>query len=414
MERRERGQPRGRRHRGPGDWEVGASNIPRRKGKTGQRRPHTVKELLQYHRDREQTVQEPPILKRLADLDELDMVNDVIAKDLISDRFPTSALSQEPGARFGFPVWDAPPATAPDLSSARIHPASRTQVWDSKSGPPAEPQVFLPLSAQGTQYSAEQLPPSLLTLGRSPWQDSPPSSGADAADPSGPPGGWGSDGGGDPSVREQLAAVEGSVGGLSPRQLLMLDSNQRTLLHQAVALSSRPLVYVLARRMSEMGSLDAQDISGKTALHYAVERNKPLIVLDLLSLGANVCVQDHFGKTPLHICVEDCLISVLQVITFMGQDGAVMAQNTMDNNGLTPMHYAVEILAYPDLIPEVCFWKQQACNIISSLIMLGASDHLQEAVREPGGEGSLGAGPCLSPAVRRTESCQTPEGITLQ
>ncbi|XP_072921010.1 uncharacterized protein [Hemitrygon akajei] len=447
MWKRERERSNEGRDPGSGDGKAGgASNVPKRKNKTSWKRPLTVKELLQCRRDRRQSLQ-------LADLDELEMVNDVISNDLISDRFPMDTTSQASARCFGFPDGDAHLAIPSDPPSVPIRLASRNQNaghlmshvpsnlyahnsssrWDSDSGA-SETSTDLPalpdfISGLRQLWNFTLRPPSGWEASPTPSRtgaghlvklfpsdvNAGKSSGAGmtSANLSNLPSQLGSFTGQDPSFLQRLGTVKENVWRLSPQQMQTRDSNQRTLLHRAVLLRNRTLVYTLAKRMSEMGSLDAQDASGKTALHLAVERNEPLIVLDLLSLGASLCTQDHFGKTPLHICAEDCLSSVLQAIQLMGLDGALIAQNTEDNNGCTPMHYAVENLSYSDLIPELWFWKEEAYNVISSLIRLGASDHLQGPGCEAATGGSERAEPHLSPNVRRTERCQTPEGIDL-
>ncbi|XP_062911327.1 uncharacterized protein LOC134350243 [Mobula hypostoma] len=447
MEKTERERSSEGRDPGSGDGKAGrASNVPRRKNKTSWKRPRTVKELLQCRRDRKQSLQP-------GDLDELEMVNDVISNDLTSDRFPTDTASQASVRRFGFPDGDAHLAVPSDPSSLPIRLASRNQNeghlrshvpsnvdahdsssrWDSDSGA-RETSADLPALPGFISGSWQLLDFTLRAP--SEWEASPTPSrtgaghlvklfpsdlhagkssgaGTTSAKLSNLPSQLESFTGQDPTFLQQLGTVKENVWRLSPQQMQTHDSNRRTLLHRAVLLRNRTLVYVLAKRMSEMGSLDAQDVSGKTALHFAVERNEPLIVLDLLSLGASLCIQDHFGKTPLHICAEDCLSSVLQAIQLMGLGGALIAQNTEDNNGCTPMHYAVENLSYPDQIPELWFWREEAYNVISSLIRLGASDHLQGPGHEAAMGGRQRTEPHLSPDVRRTERCQTPEEIAL-
>lgn len=287
-----------------------ASGIPRRKKKMGRNRMRTVKELLQSRRDRAQTVQEADI--SLATVDELDIVNDVISSDLASETFPSPDFSRDPG----FPEREFSSLLAPRITEVSIFPDIDYTGW------------------------------------RAPVKGCPSRPHPDRSGPSG--------------------EVERNVDRLSPLQMLTHNSNHRTLLHRAVVLGSRSLVRALARRMSHTGCLDAQDISGKTALHLAVQRNYPHFVSDLLSLGASVCVQDHLGKTPLHICAEDCLSSVLQVIKIFGPEGTLLALNKEDRNGKTPMHYAVENLMYPDIFPEGLLWKTEAYNIISGLIELGS------------------------------------------
>ena len=56
--------------------------------------------------------------------------------------------------------------------------------------------------------------------------------------------------------------------------------------------------------MMRGADLDAQDVRGYAALHYAVESTSVKMVRQLVMCGANVNIQNNDGNTPLHIVVN--------------------------------------------------------------------------------------------------------------
>jgi ankyrin repeat protein len=56
--------------------------------------------------------------------------------------------------------------------------------------------------------------------------------------------------------------------------------------------------------MMRGADLDAQDVRGYAALHYAVESTSVKMVRQLVECGANVNIQNNDGNTPLHLVVN--------------------------------------------------------------------------------------------------------------
>jgi len=54
----------------------------------------------------------------------------------------------------------------------------------------------------------------------------------------------------------------------------------------------------------------------------------------LLEHGANLNVQDNDGRTPLHYAVENCHVDVARVLFDHGADPTIR-----DNEGMTPLDY---------------------------------------------------------------------------
>ncbi|XP_048471578.1 uncharacterized protein zgc:113279 [Rhincodon typus] len=139
----------------------------------------------------------------------------------------------------------------------------------------------------------------------------------------------------------QLQHVEGSLCNVSTQELLSVDESGNTMLHNAVIQGKRALAYSLALRMANIGTIDAKDARGRTALHLAAERNQHLMVNDLISFGAQINERDYFGKTPIHLCAENGFLCVLHVIEKTMMNGMDVVIDAMDNNHLTPLHCMV-------------------------------------------------------------------------
>ncbi len=68
--------------------------------------------------------------------------------------------------------------------------------------------------------------------------------------------------------------------------------------------SSPAHVVVATLIMMRGADLDAQDVRGYTALHYAVESTSLKMLRQLVECGANVNIRNGDGNTPLHLIVS--------------------------------------------------------------------------------------------------------------
>ena len=94
-------------------------------------------------------------------------------------------------------------------------------------------------------------------------------------------------------------------------------------------------------------NIDAQDNSGYTALHYAVQESKLECVQQLIDSGANVNVRGPVGGMTLLCFAAVC--NFVDVIDLLVQAG--VAVDVRDDRGLTALHYAA-LSAGPE-----CIWK---------------------------------------------------------
>ncbi|KAF5899965.1 NF-kappa-B inhibitor delta-like, partial [Clarias magur] len=116
------------------------------------------------------------------------------------------------------------------------------------------------------------------------------------------------------------------------------DDDGDTILHIYTAKGHREYAFAAAEKLQELGTLDAKEHRGKTALLVAVTANQADIVQDLLSLGADISICDIKGQTALHLAATDGFPQVMKVVLSMEHGVDLEARNF---EGLTPLHCAV-------------------------------------------------------------------------
>ncbi|XP_055516444.1 NF-kappa-B inhibitor delta [Leucoraja erinacea] len=153
------------------------------------------------------------------------------------------------------------------------------------------------------------------------------------------------------------------------------------ILHIYAAKGMREHAYAAAERMHELRRLDTKEHRGKTPLMVAVVANQPLIVRDLILLGADLNAVDDKGLTFLHLAATYGHVNVIQMVT---ATGTMVDLEARDFEGLTPLHCAVishnsvyrELFYDPDLIPqrqdELQSKAKQLEACIRQLIEMGA------------------------------------------
>lgn len=85
--------------------------------------------------------------------------------------------------------------------------------------------------------------------------------------------------------------------------------------------------------------IDAQDNTGKTALHYAVINRKELAFVCIVHLRADLDAQDCEGKTALHYAIEKRRVDAANNLIAMGADVAIR-----DNNEKIPAYFEMNEL----------------------------------------------------------------------
>ncbi|XP_078282729.1 NF-kappa-B inhibitor delta-like [Rhinoraja longicauda] len=153
------------------------------------------------------------------------------------------------------------------------------------------------------------------------------------------------------------------------------------ILHIYAAKGMREHSYAAAERMHQLRRLDTKEHRGKTPLMVAVVANQPLIVRDLILLGADLNAVDDKGLTFLHLAATYGHVNIIQMVI---TTGTLVDLEARDFEGLTPLHCAVishnavyrELFYDPDPIPqrqdELQYKAEQLQSCIRLLIEMGA------------------------------------------
>jgi palmitoyltransferase len=84
--------------------------------------------------------------------------------------------------------------------------------------------------------------------------------------------------------------------------VLQPDIDGYTSLH-AAAQFNQPGILEFCKFYTNI-NLDFEDSKGRTALHWAVYKENPVVIEWLLENGANPCIQDIYGETAMHIAAK--------------------------------------------------------------------------------------------------------------
>ncbi|XP_069900308.1 NF-kappa-B inhibitor delta isoform X2 [Globicephala melas] len=115
-----------------------------------------------------------------------------------------------------------------------------------------------------------------------------------------------------------LDAARAHMLALGPQKLLAQDEEGDTLLHLFAARGLRWAAYAAAEMLQAYRHLDIREHKGKTPLLVAAAANQPLIVEDLLNLGAEPNATDHQGRSVLHVAATYGLPRVLSAVINSG------------------------------------------------------------------------------------------------
>ncbi|XP_072343850.1 uncharacterized protein [Scyliorhinus torazame] len=179
----------------------------------------------------------------------------------------------------------------------------------------------------------------------------------------------------------ELEDARRTIAGMAIEKLLQQDEDNDTILHIYAAKGMREHAYAAAERMRELRRLDTKEHKGKTPLLVAVVANQPLIVRDLIMLGADLNAVEDKGQTFLHLAANYGHLSIIQMVIAAG---ALVNLEARDFEGLTPLHCAVishnsvfrELYYDHTLLPqsqdELQYKAEQLQSCIRLLIEMGA------------------------------------------
>lgn len=109
-----------------------------------------------------------------------------------------------------------------------------------------------------------------------------------------------------------------------------------TLLHKAARRGSHELLNTLLNRGA---NIEEKTFGGATPLHYTIAFDRVETAELLLNRGADITAVDNYGDTVLHYACYSEAPNILQL--FLNR-GAKAFCDVKNNNGLTPLHVAVQ------------------------------------------------------------------------
>ncbi|XP_070254232.1 NF-kappa-B inhibitor delta isoform X3 [Myotis yumanensis] len=124
------------------------------------------------------------------------------------------------------------------------------------------------------------------------------------------------------------------------------------------------------------------DIWTFTPLLVAAAANQPLIVEDLLNLGAEPNATDHQGRSVLHVAATYGLPGVLSAVI---NSGVRVDLEARDFEGLTPLHTAILALNVAMVSPDPCsrvlsIQARDRLSCVQMLLHMGA-DHTSQEIK---------------------------------
>ncbi|XP_048966552.1 NF-kappa-B inhibitor delta isoform X1 [Canis lupus dingo] len=154
------------------------------------------------------------------------------------------------------------------------------------------------------------------------------------------------------------------------------------LLHLFAARGLRWAAYAAAEMLQVYRRLDIREHKGKTPLLVAAAANQPLIVEDLLNLGAEPNATDHQGRSVLHVAATYGLPGVLSAVI---NSGVQVDLEARDFEGLTPLHTAILALNVAVHPPDLCFrvlstQARDRLACVQMLLHMGA-DHTSQEIK---------------------------------
>lgn len=101
-------------------------------------------------------------------------------------------------------------------------------------------------------------------------------------------------------------------------------------------------------------SVNVQDNTGNSALHYAAKDNKPDFVYQLLVLGADINLKNNEGKTPVDLCDTDELKWVVQNYEKVAASRVDTAKTVHMATGISEKDDTTKTVHSATGIPEKC------------------------------------------------------------
>ena len=117
-------------------------------------------------------------------------------------------------------------------------------------------------------------------------------------------------------------------------ELMMIPPNKKTEMIIDEIRKTKPNLNLVGDLITLGANIDWQGNDGiMSALHYCAVLNRPEILGLLISAGADVNIQDKYGRTGLHYCADFYRPDIARMLIEAGAD-----LNIQSNGGWTALH----------------------------------------------------------------------------
>ncbi|XP_023314826.1 ankyrin-1-like [Trichogramma pretiosum] len=121
--------------------------------------------------------------------------------------------------------------------------------------------------------------------------------------------------------------------------------------------------------------VNAQEKSGDTPLHFALEKKCPHLVRWLMRNGSDPGIANAEGLTPLHTACKNYFFGGFSIHEFFTLGAHQIRINAQDELGNTPLHYAVEYILFQALVLRGTV-QSGVKDVVEFLLKNGADPHL--------------------------------------
>ena len=119
-------------------------------------------------------------------------------------------------------------------------------------------------------------------------------------------------------------------------------------------------IEAVKRQLAAGANVNAPDTYGYTSLHKASSKGHKEIVELLIAKGADVNAKNKYEQTPLHRAASEGQKEIAELLIAKGADVNAKDINPMNNQGKTPLDWAIQFGKYLKVNTREGIYKETA------------------------------------------------------